>query len=62
MMISSKLPDACQNHFPGDFPAVHPYQVTPEGVSLRAEYSCPFCGIKWTCWWDAKAAGWPTRS
>ena len=50
--------DACQRHFPGDYPATRPYRVTAERGSLRAEYAC-WCGHRWTCWWDPGAAGWP---
>jgi len=55
----STLADACEAHFPGDFPAVYPYAVNYTGSgSLKAFYRCP-CGREWVCWWDASAAGWP---
>lgn len=55
------LTDACQAHFPGDYPATYPYRVTAEHGSLRAEYACAVCGARWACWWDPAAAGWPRR-
>ncbi len=55
----STLADACEAHFPGDYPAVLPWLVQESGTgSLTAFYWCP-CGRKWTCSWDAQAAGWP---
>ena len=53
------LADACEAHFPGDYPAVLPHSVqhdTP--TSLVAYYRCS-CGREWKCWWDARSAGWP---
>lgn len=60
-MMISRLGDACQAHDPGDYPAVYPHRVCADRGSVRAEYSC-WCGERWSCWWDARAAGWPVRS
>lgn len=57
----SRMADACQAHFPGDYPATYPHRVCRDGGSLRAEYCCGQCGARWTCWWDARAEGWPYR-
>jgi hypothetical protein len=57
------LADACQAdiHHPGEPDPVLPHRPpVNENGSLRAEYRCP-CGRMWTCWWDARAAGWPVN-
>lgn len=64
--MTIKLGDACEAHYPGDYPAVQPYKVTEErsdrshASSIRGEYAC-WCGHRWTCWWDPGAVGWPMR-
>lgn len=59
MSVPSPLADACEAHFPGDYPAVLPHDVQETGPgSLLASYRCP-CGREWTCSWDARSAGWP---
>ena len=41
-MTRSSLADACDNHFPGDLPAVHPHTVLNlGGGTLTAFYRCP---------------------
>ena len=61
-MTASSLADACDNHFPGDLPAVFPYLVigTSRG-GLKALYECPVGGSGWVTGWDAGAAGWPAE-
>jgi hypothetical protein len=60
MSTPSNLGDACEAHFPGDYPAVVPHDVQLTGSgSLVAFYRC-WCGREWTCSWDAESAGWPT--
>jgi hypothetical protein len=59
-MTRSSLADACDNHFPGDVPAVVPHTVLGLGDgSLTAFYRCPVCGWRWFTGWDARAASWP---
>lgn len=58
----SSLADACPNCHPGDHNAVVPYNVTDDGLSLRAEYHHDECGAAWACSWDAAAAGWAPGS
>lgn len=59
MSAQSTLADACEAHFPGDYPAVLPWAVNYTGTgSLKAFYRCE-CGREWTCWWDSRSAGWP---
>ena len=59
MSTPSTLADACEAHFPGDYPAVLPYFVDDTNPgSLVAFYRCS-CGREWTCGWDAESAGWP---
>jgi hypothetical protein len=59
-MTRSLLADACPECHPGDFPAVLPSSVTPDGNgSLRADYRHEACGTTWAAWWDAAAAHWP---
>ena len=63
-MSRSSLADACDNHFPGDLPAVHPHTVLHVGDgTLTAFYECPApgCGRRWFTGWDARAASWPTE-
>lgn len=63
-MTISSLADACDNHWPGDLPAVLPYKVTETGGDgLIAAYECPQpgCGRLWFTGWDSRAAGWPTE-
>jgi len=55
------LGDACQEHFPGDYPATYPYRVSDDRGSVRAGYRCAVCGQEWTCWWDPRSCGWPRR-
>lgn len=56
----SDLADACEAHYPGDYPATLPYFVDDtKPPSLVAYYLC-WCGRAWRCWWDAESAGWPT--
>ena len=53
---------ACDNHFPGDLPAVLPHAVLNVGDgTLTAFYECPVpvCGRRWFTGWDARAASWP---
>ena len=58
----SSLADACDNHFPGDLPAVLPHAVLNlGGGTLTAFYGCPACGRRWFTGWDARAAAWPTE-
>jgi len=59
MSTPSPLADACEAHFPGDYPATLPYDVQPDGDGgLVAFYKC-WCDREWTCGWDAESAGWP---
>jgi len=58
-MTAADLGTACENHFPGDFPAVLPWLVQETGDGgLVAWYWC-WCGEKWIYEWDAGAVGWP---
>lgn len=69
MMMISKAPigrfpwlgDACQQHFPGDYPAVYPYKIDHDRASILCHYAC-WCGQRWTCWWNPDAVDWPVRS
>jgi len=61
-MTAADLGTACENHFPGDYPAVLPWLVQVAGDGSRtAFYWCPEpgCGNRWSCDWDAGAVGWP---
>lgn len=59
-MTAASLADACDNHWPGDLPAVHPHTVGDDGDGgLCAAYTCPVCRRQWTTGWDPRAAGWP---
>jgi len=49
MSTPSPLADACEAHFPGDYPATLPYDVQPDGDGgLVAFYKC-WCDREWTC-------------
>lgn len=60
MTTPSPLADSCPQCHPGDYPAVLPHTVTPDGMSLLARYRHAACGTEWPCWWDPEASGWPT--
>lgn len=53
-MTPSLLAGACDNHWPGDLPAVFPYTVHDHGDgTLTAAYACP-CGRRWVTGWPVQ--------